>query len=98
MQGMTELLKSYVTDTVMNLVDNPDEVKTDITLSTKSVIVQIRSKKSDLGKIIGKKGRTIEALKLLTHAIKNTKFPRDARRVSLEIIEEESNNYLDMQS
>lgn len=94
--NMSDLLKDFVDSTVKQIVDNPDEVKTSITVSTKSVIVQIKSEKEDLGKIIGKKGRTIEAMKVITLAIKNTHFPRDTRRVSLEIIEDESSSFLDL--
>lgn len=96
MKRMSDLLNEYVNDTVRRLVDNPDDVRVAITVSTKTVIVQIKSRKSDLGKIIGKKGRTIEALKIITLAIKNTHFPRDTRRVSLEIIEDEASSFLDM--
>lgn len=93
---MSDLLRDYVEDTVKRLVDNPNEVSIFITVSTKSVIVQIKSKQEDLGKIIGKKGRTIDALKIITLAIKNTHFPRDTRRVSLEIIEDENSNFMDL--
>ncbi len=96
MQSMSELLTEFVTDNIKKLVDHPKEVEVDITISTKSVIIQIKSLKSDLGKIIGKKGRTIDALKVITLAIKNTHFPRDTRRVSLEIIEDETSSFLDL--
>lgn len=96
MTTMSELLTEFVTDTIKKLVDNPEEVEVVITISTKSVIIQIKSLKSDLGKIIGKKGRTIDALKVVTLAIKNTHFPRDTRRVSLEIIEDETSSFLDL--
>jgi predicted RNA-binding protein YlqC (UPF0109 family) len=68
-----------------------------VTVSTKNVIIQIKSLKSDLGKIIGKKGRTIDSLKTITLAIKNTHFPSDTRRVSLEIIEDETASFLDLE-
>ena len=94
--NMSEVLKEYVDFTIKKIVDNPDDIKITITISTKSVIVQIQSNQEDLGKIIGKKGRTIEALKILTLAIKNTQFPRDIRRVVLEIIEDEDSSFLDL--
>lgn len=95
--GMSELLKEYVELTVQKLVDNPKDVEVFITVSTKSVIVQIRVNKSDCGKVIGKKGRTIESLKILVLAIKNTHFSEDTRRVSLEILEDEAFSYRDNQ-
>ena len=94
--NMSEILQKFVDSTIKKIVDNPDNVKTTTTVSTKSVIVQIKSEQEDLGKIIGKKGRTIESLKILTLAIKNTQFPRDTRRVVLEIIEDEDSSYLDL--
>lgn len=94
--NMSEILQDYVESTIKKIVDNPEDVKITTTVSTKSVIVQIKSDQEDLGKIIGKKGRTIESLKVLTLAIKNTQFPRDTRRVVLEIIEDEDSSFLDL--
>ena len=94
--GIAELLETYVDSTIKKIVDKPDSVKTIATVSTKSVIVQIKSSPDDLGKIIGKKGRTIESLKILTLAIKNTHFPKDTRRVVLEIIEDEATSFLEL--
>jgi len=93
---MSELLKDYINNTVKLIVDNPDEVEVSLTVSTKSVIIQLKSRKSDLGKIIGKGGRTVESLKIIILAIKNTHFPNDTRRVILEIIEDESSSYKDL--
>ena len=90
MQSISEMLKEYVEFTVKKLVDNPDQVFVKITLSTKSVIVQIEVAKDDTGKVIGKRGRTIESMKVLVLAIKNTHFVEDNRRVTLEILEEET--------
>ena len=94
--NMSEILQEFVNSTIKKIVDSPEDVKTTATVSTKSVIVQIQSDQEDLGKIIGKKGRTIESLKVLTLAIKNTQFPRDTRRVVLEIIEDEDSSFLDL--
>ena len=91
--NMSELLKEYVEATVRKLVDSPDEVDINIMISTKSVIVQIKVAKQDTGKVIGKRGRTIESLKVIVLAIKNTHFSEDSRRVSLEILEEEDANH-----
>jgi predicted RNA-binding protein YlqC (UPF0109 family) len=93
--NMSELLQKFVDDTIKQIVDNPENVITTTVVSTKSVMIQIKSDQEDLGKIIGKKGRTIESLKVLTLAIKNTQFPRDTRRVVLEIIEDEDSSFLD---
>ena len=88
--SISEVLGCFVTETTKNLVDNPEDVDVFVSVSTKNVIIQIKASKSDLGKVIGKKGRTIDALKILTLAIKNTKFPQDIRKVSLEVLEDEN--------
>ncbi len=93
MGEMSELLKDYVEYTTKLLVDEPDEVGVNVSVSTKTVIVQIKVEKSDCGKVIGKKGRTIEALKILALAIKNTHFPDDSRRVLLEVLEDEQSRF-----
>jgi len=93
MSGMSDLLKSFIEETTKQLVDNPDDVDINVVVSTKSVIVQIRVSKNDCGKVIGKKGRTIDALKVIALAIKNTRYPDDSRKVSLEILEDEESNF-----
>lgn len=93
MSEIPKVLKGYIEETIQKLVDKPDEVKVDTVMSTKSLIVQIKVNKLDFGKIIGKKGRNIDALKILCLAIKNTNFPEDSRRILLEVIEDENSDY-----
>lgn len=93
MSGMADLLRDFVDDTTRNIVDNPDDVEVTSSVSTKAVILQIKVLKSDCGKIIGKKGRTIDALKILCLAIKNTTYPNDSRRVLLEVLEDEDSSF-----
>jgi len=92
-QGIKELLKDYIENTVKLFVDNPKEISVNVDISTKNVIVQVKTNKSDVGKVIGKKGRNIDALKVIALAIKNTQFPEDNRRVSLEILEDEGSGF-----
>lgn len=93
MSGMSDLLKNYVEDTTKKIVDEPDAVQVDVSVSTKAIILQIRVSQSDCGKIIGRHGRTIDALKVLCLAIKNTNFPEDSRRVMLEVLEDENSGF-----
>ena len=93
MARMSELLSQYVKETTRKLVDYPDEVDVDAVVSTKNVILQIKTNPKDCGKVIGKKGRTIDALKTITLAIKNTNFPNDVRHVFLEDLEDEAKNF-----
>lgn len=93
MGGMADLLKDYVEETTKKIVDEPSEVRVSSSISTKAVIIQIQVEKFDCGKIIGKRGRTIDALKVLCLAIKNTNFPDDSRRVMLEVLEDENTDF-----
>jgi uncharacterized protein len=91
--GMTDILKSYLESTIKMIVDKPEEVNVDISTSTKTILVQIKSAKTDIGKIVGRKGKTIESLKIISAAIKNTKFLDDSRNVVLEILEDENSSF-----
>lgn len=93
MGEMSTLLQDYVEYTTKKLVDYPEEVSVNSSVSTKAIIIQLKVAKSDCGKIIGKKGRTIEALKILCLAVKNTNFSNDTRRVLLEVLEDENSNF-----
>lgn len=88
MDNVSEYIKKFVENLVKNIVDKPEEIYVTVSSTTKSVIVQIKSAKSDIGKIIGKTGRTINALKIITTVVKNTKFLGDKKDVLVEIIED----------
>jgi len=93
MSGISDLLRQYVEHTTKQIVDNPDDVKISASISTKAVIIQIKVHQTDCGKIIGKHGRTIDAMKILCLAIKNTNYPEDSRRILLEVLEDENSKF-----
>ena len=91
--SIQNVMKEFVENLIANLVDNQDELEVTVSVSTKSILIQVKSSRLDLGKIIGKKGRTIDAIKVVTLAVKNTKFPGDAKGISIEILEEENSSF-----
>lgn len=93
MSSISDMLKDYVEQETKSIVDNPEEVDVSVSVSTKAVIIQIKVAQSDCGKIIGKRGRTIDAMKVLCLAKKNTNFPEDSRRVMLEVLEDENSSF-----
>ena len=93
MGDMSVLLKDYVENTTKKVVDKPNTVAVEVSVSTKAIIIQVKVDQSDCGKIIGRGGRTIDALKVLCLAIKNTNFPDDSRRVMLEVLEDENSSF-----
>ncbi len=93
MGEMSELLKDYVEKSTKLVVDKPESVDVSASISTKAIIIQIKVDKYDCGKIIGKRGRTIESLKIICLAVKNTNFPDDSRRVIIEVLEDEDTSF-----
>lgn len=79
---MSELkdLMEYVTK---HLVDIPEEVKVNEIVGEQTTVIELNVDKSDLGKVIGKKGRTAQALRTILNA-SSTKLKK---RSVLEIIE-----------
>ncbi len=77
-------MKEFIEYIVKNLVDNPDSVKITEVGGTQSLIIELSVQKSDIGKIIGKKGKTINAIRTLLMSVAS----RNGIRVSLEILEE----------
>lgn len=65
------------------LVDNPDEVKVSEVEGEVTSVIELRVAKPDLGKVIGKEGRTARAMRTLITAA-STKI---RKRAVLEIIE-----------
>jgi predicted RNA-binding protein YlqC (UPF0109 family) len=78
-------MKDFVEYIIKNLVDNPDDVKINEVGGTQTLILELSVKKEDIGKIIGKKGKTINAIRTLLMSVAS----RNGVRVNLEILEEE---------
>jgi predicted RNA-binding protein YlqC (UPF0109 family) len=65
------------------LVDNPDEVRVNELEGKQTSVIELRVAKEDLGKVIGKQGRTARAMRTILGAA-STKLKK---RSVLEIIE-----------
>jgi predicted RNA-binding protein YlqC (UPF0109 family) len=80
---MSERLKTAVEYLVQSLVEFPDQVKLNAVSGEATTVFELRVAQSDLGKIIGKQGRTAQALRTLLTAASQ----RENRKASLEILE-----------
>jgi len=65
------------------LVEHPDQVQVNEVCGQQTSVIELRTAKEDLGKIIGKQGRNAQAMRTILHAA-STKL---RKRVVLEIIE-----------
>ena len=77
-------MKEFLAYIVKNLVDKPEEVHLKEVQGTNTIIYELTVAKGDIGKIIGKDGRTIKAIRTLLVSVAS----RDNVKVSLEIMEE----------
>ncbi|MBP8980435.1 MAG: KH domain-containing protein [Syntrophobacterales bacterium] len=76
---MKELIK-YMAQA---LVDHPDQVEVSEVVGEQTSVIELRVAKEDLGKVIGKQGRTAKAMRTVLSAA-STKIKK---RTVLEIIE-----------
>tara|TARA_B110000263_G_C14962221_1_gene353136 strand:- start:296 stop:529 length:234 start_codon:yes stop_codon:yes gene_type:complete len=77
-------MKSLLEDIVKSIVDKPDEVVIAITEGENSQIYELRVGDGDVGKVIGKQGKNIGAIRILLSA---AIAKEGGKRAILEIIE-----------
>jgi len=76
-------MKDMVTFIAASLVDDPAAVQVAETEGDGVVVLELRVAKEDLGKVIGKQGRTARAIRSLLSAAAG----KDNRKARLEIME-----------
>ncbi len=79
----TASVKQLVEDIAKALVDEPELVAVSETSGAQSTSVELRVSPGDLGKVIGKQGRTARSIRTLLGAV----GMKQDRRISLEIVE-----------
>lgn len=76
-------LEELLTFIARSLVDEPDEVKVDVVDGDRATVYELSVAEDDLGKVIGKDGRTARAIRTLLAATS----ARVRKRAILEILE-----------
>jgi hypothetical protein len=76
-------LKDLVEFMAKSLVDSPDEVQVNEVAGEHATVVELKVAKNDLGKVIGKQGRTARSMRTILAAA-STKLNK---RSVLEIVE-----------
>jgi hypothetical protein len=76
-------MKELITFLTKALVDKPDEVEVREVVGEKTTVYELRVGEGDLGKVIGKHGRTIRAIRTLLSAAAT----KENKRAVLEILE-----------
>ncbi len=76
-------MKEFIEYIVKNLVDHPDDVKVEEIEGSRTTVYELRVGQGDLGKVIGKEGKTAKSLRTLLAAAS----ARQGKRAMLEILE-----------
>ncbi len=76
-------MKELVEYIAKALVDNPDEVEVTEIEGTKTSVLELKVAKEDLGKVIGKQGRSARAMRTILSAAS----AKLKKRTVLEIVE-----------
>jgi predicted RNA-binding protein YlqC (UPF0109 family) len=78
------LLAPALEHLVKGIVDNPDDVFVVAKSSPRGEVLEVRVNPEDLGRVIGRSGRTAKALRTLVSAL------ADGRRVRVDVIDTDS--------
>jgi predicted RNA-binding protein YlqC (UPF0109 family) len=76
---MKELIQSICS----HLVENPDGIRITEFLGEKTLIYELRCEPNDVGKLIGKNGRTVSAMRTLVSTVAS----RKGKRAVLEVVQ-----------
>jgi uncharacterized protein len=77
-------MKDLVQFLAQQLVNNPDAVDVKETQGETASVLELRVAKEDLGRVIGKQGRTAKSIRTILNAVAS----RTSRKVVLEIVED----------
>jgi predicted RNA-binding protein YlqC (UPF0109 family) len=77
-------MKELITDIVKALVDHPEEVYVKQIGGSHTTVLEVRVAKSDLGMVIGKRGRNVQAIRTILSALAG----KSRQRYILEIVQE----------
>lgn len=76
-------MKEFIAYIVKNLVEKPDEVDVQEIEGQSKTLVEIRVAKEDIAKVVGKGGRTINAIRTIAFAL----GARMGKRLQIELMD-----------
>ena len=76
-------MKDLITKILQALVDQPEEVSVNEIGGGRTIVLEVRVAKTDIGKIIGKRGRTAQAIRTILSAASG----KSRKRYIFEIVE-----------
>lgn len=91
---MAEKDQEFVEYVVKNIVNHPDDVRTDRTIDERGVLITLHVNPEDMGYVIGRDGQTARSLRTLLRIV----GAKENARVNLKIYEPESARMARMQA
>ncbi len=76
-------MRELITFIVRNLVESPDAVEVREVAGDKAQVYEVKVAAADLGKVIGKQGRTIRSMRVLVSAAAS----REGKRATVEVVD-----------
>ena len=76
-------MKDLITNIARALVDNPDAVSVAELVGNHTSVLELRVAKEDIGKVIGKQGRTAQAMRTILSSVSG----KAKKRTVLEIMD-----------
>lgn len=76
-------MRALVETIAKSLVDDPSQVTTTEEMEEDTLVIKLSVAKEDMGRIIGKEGRTAKAIRTLLNAVAT----RDNKKAILKIVE-----------
>lgn len=80
----TAALAEALEHLVKGIVDRPDDVRVDSNETQRGELLEVRVHPSDLGRVIGRGGRTAQSLRTVIGALS------DGRRVRIDVVDTDS--------
>lgn len=76
------MLSSALGHLVRGIVDHPDDVRVDLAETPRGEVLEVHVHPEDLGRVIGRSGRTAKALRTIVTALAN------GRRVRVDVVDD----------
>lgn len=76
-------MREFVEFIAKHLVDDPDQVQVSEEQNEKGLLLKLKVGESDIGRVVGKDGRTARSIRTLLTAV----AARQGQRASLEIVD-----------
>ena len=78
------MLQAALEHLVKSIVENPDDVTVESTVNSRGETLEIRVNADDLGRVIGRNGKTAKALRALVKAL------AEGKRVRVDVVDTDS--------